>query len=86
MKFSKETFSRLDLANLLLNVHSYVHASGPQTEIEKQYAKWCGELAVERWRSDYMDYNFVMKSILYRNKNFIDLGKVLYVIYEAIIK
>ena len=32
IKFSKETFSRrLDLADLLLNVHSYVHTSGQQT-------------------------------------------------------
>ena len=68
MKFTKEIFSWLDLADLLLNIYSYVHTSGPQTDIEKQYAKWCGEFAAERWRSDYMDHNFVMKSILYRNK------------------
>ena len=47
-KFSKETFSQLDLPDLLLNVYLYMHTSGPQTEIEKKYAKWCGELAAER--------------------------------------
>ena len=90
IKFSKETFSRLDLADLLLNVHSYAHTTATPSEIEKQYAKWCGELVAESWSLRYMDYSFVIKTIFYQNKNIIDLGKVpscdKHLIYEAIRK
>ena len=48
MKLSKETFSQLDLADLLLNVYSYAHGASLPSDIEKQYAKWCGELVAER--------------------------------------
>ena len=51
IKFSKKTFSRLDLLDLLLNIWSYAH--GQKTDITLQYAKWCSELAVEQWRSEY---------------------------------
>ena len=76
MKFSKESFSLLGLPDLLLNIWSYAH-SGQRTEITLQYAKWCGELAAERWLEDeYLDCNFVMQNILNGNKNFCDFGKI----------
>ena len=88
MKFSKETFSRLDLPDLPLDIWSYAH--GQKTDITLQYAKWCGELAAECWLPKYLDFNFFMRCLLRENKNFYNFGKIpscdKHLIYEMITK
>ena len=71
MKFSKESFAKHDLPDLLLNIYSYTHG-GEITPVIKQYVKWCGQLAAERWDENYLPFDFVMKSIISGNKNFPD--------------
>ena len=75
MKFSRESFALLGLPDLLLNIWDYAHSK--QTEITKKYTKWCLELVSERWLDDeYLDFGFVINSIIDGNRNFCDFGKI----------
>ena len=67
MKFSKESFASLGLPDLLLN----------QLQNLLQYAKWQIELLSELWLDDeYLDFGFVINSIVDGNKNFCDFGMI----------
>ena len=88
MKFSKQSFSDLGLPDILLNVHCYTHSC--QCTVCVQYANLCMEIAAERWWPEYLNYSYVMLSIINGNKNFPDFGKILsdkeHVIYQYIKK
>ena len=75
MKFSKESFALLGLPDLLLNIWSYAHSKQP--EISIQYTKLCIELVSECWLDgEYLDFGFVINSIIDGNRNFCDFGKI----------
>ena len=88
MKFSKQSFSDLGLPDILLNVHCYTHSC--QCAVCVQYANLCMEIAAERWWPEYLNYSYVMLSIINGNKNFPDFGKISsdkkHVIYQYIKK
>ena len=85
LKFSKESFLELDLADLLINVWSYVDYL--HDFVINQYCQYCIKCSCEKWDEDYLDFHFVIKSILDRNTNFFDFGeisnseKILYILY-----
>ena len=74
MKFSKSDFAELDLPNLLINVWSY--ADYMNDCVINQYQKWCVELAKERWQPQYLDFEYVIKNLKEKNKNFYNFGRV----------
>ena len=74
MKFSKSDFAELDLPNLLINVWSY--ADYMNDSVINQYQKWCVELAKERWQPQYLDFEYVIKNLKEKNKNFYNFGRV----------
>ena len=74
MKFSKSDFAELDLPNLLINVWSY--ADYMNDSVINQYQKWCVELAKERWQPQYLDFEYVIKNLREKNKNFYNFGRV----------
>ena len=77
LKFSKASFAHLDLPDLLLNIFDYSHSSCVDCPKCIQYAKWCIELVSERWLDDeYLDFLFVINSILNDNRKFCDFGKI----------
>ena len=77
LKFSKESFACLDLPDLLLNIFDYSHSSCIDCTKCTQYAKWCIELVSEPWLDDkYLDFLFLINSILNDNRNFCDFGKI----------
>ena len=79
MKFSKESFARLGLPDLLLNIWSYANGcvNVNNCKICLQYAKWQIELLSELWLDDeYLDLGFMINSIVDGNKNFCDFGEI----------
>ena len=74
MKFSKSDFAELDLPNLLINVWSY--ADYMNDSVINQYQKWCVELAKERWQPQYLDFEYAIKNLKEKNKNFYNFGRV----------
>ena len=79
MKFSKESFARLGLPDLLLNLWGYANGcvNLNNCKICLQYAKWQIELLSELWLDDeYLDFGFVINSTVDGNKNFCDFGKI----------
>ena len=73
-KFSKELFLELDLADLLINIWSYVDYS--HDFVINQYCRYCIECSYEKWDENYLDFYFVIKNILDRNTNFFDFGEI----------
>ena len=71
MELSRRDFSKKTLPDLILNIHNYTH-NIPKTASTLQYAKWCCEIAAEQWLPEYLNFTFVMESIIFRNKNFFD--------------
>ena len=76
MKFSKQSFSYLGLPDILLNVHCYTYSC--QCTVCAQYANWFMEIAAKRWRSEYLNYSYVIPSIINGNKNFPDKKHFIY--------
>ena len=74
LKFSKELFLELDLANLLINIWSY--ADYLHDFVINEYCQYCIEGSNENWDEDYLDFHFVIKKILNRNTNFFDFGEI----------
>ena len=74
LKFSKELFLELDLADLLIKILSYVHYL--HDSVINQYCQYCIEGSYEKWDEDYLDFHFVIKKILDRNTNFFDFGEI----------
>ena len=76
MKFSKQSFSDQRLPEFLLNIYSYAH--GQKSDITFQYCKWCSGLARQRWLPEYLDFDFVVDSLLKKKqKTFTTLVRVL---------
>ena len=63
LKFSKEDFAELDLADLLINVWSY-SAHLNEDELIKTYLQWCFECALEKWSENYVNFSFVSRNLL----------------------
>ena len=77
MKFSKESFARLGLPDLLLNLWDYADPRHKDCKICLQYAKWQVELLSELWLDDEdLDFGFVINSVVDGSKNFCDFGKI----------
>ena len=89
MALSRRSFSSKTLPNLLLNIHYYMHKI-PKVLETLHYAKWCVEVAAGQWLPEYLNFTFVMESIVYGNKNFYDFDKLQpcdkHLIYEIIRK
>ena len=83
LKFSKELFLELDLADLLINIWSYVDYL--HDFVINQYCQYCIECSYEMWDEDYLDFHFAIKNILDRNTNLIlekfqIVKKILYIL------
>ena len=74
LKFSKELFLELDLANLLINIWSYVDYL--HDFVINQYCQYCIDCSYKKWDEGYLDFHFVIKNILDRNTNFFDFGEI----------
>ena len=74
LKFSKDSFLELDLADLLINIWSYVDYL--HDFIINQYCQYCIECSYKKWDKDYLDFHFVIKNILNRNATFLILEKL----------
>ena len=74
LKFSKELFLELDLADLLINIWSYVDYL--HDFVINQYCQYCIECSYEKWDEDYLDFHFILKNILDRNTNFFHFGEI----------
>ena len=89
MELSRRSFSSKTLPDLLSNIHCYTHKI-PEVPETLQYAKWCVEIAAEQWLPEYLNFTFVMESILYVNKDFYGFDKLQpcdkHLIYEIIRK
>ena len=72
LKFSKELFLELDLADLLINIWSYVDYL--HDFVINQYCQYCIKCSYEKW--DEEDFHFVIKKVLDRNTNFFDFGEI----------
>ena len=59
LKFPKELFLKLDLANLLINIWSYVDYL--HDFVIGQYCQYCIECSYEKWGEDYLDFHFKIK-------------------------
>ena len=74
LKFSKQSFQKLELPDLLLNIWCY--ADWPNDPICVQYQQWCVEVAKERWSSQYLDFDYVIENLRKQNKKFYNFGKI----------
>ena len=72
LKFSKESFLELDLADLLINIWSYVDYL--HDFVINQYCHYCIKCSYEKWDEGYLDFYFVIKNIL--ETNFFDFGEI----------
>ena len=73
-KFLLESFRRLDLPNLLINIWSY--AGKPNCPMCSQYQRWCIQAAKEKWLSSFIDFDFVIQNLKRQNKKFFDFGRI----------
>ena len=73
-KFSKESFSELDLADLLINIWLYIDYL--HDFVINQYCQYCIECSYEKWDENCLDFHFVIKNTLDRNTNFFDFGEI----------
>ena len=67
----------MGLPDLLLNLWDYVNPRHKDCNICLQYAKWQIELLPEHWLDDkYLDFGFVIESVIDGNKEFCDFEKI----------
>ena len=65
MKSTEESFLKLDLAELLINIWSY---SQSKSFIVNTYHTWCIRAARKKWLRDYLDFFiFFLTFILIKN-------------------
>ena len=64
MKSTEESFLKLDLAELLINIWSY---SQSKSFIVNTYHTWCIRAARKKWLRDYLDFNLVISNIKANN-------------------
>ena len=67
-KFSLNSFRRLDLPNLLLNIWDYSDFEHLNCGICKQCKNWCILAAEEKWNNFYYDFDEVVSHIIVQNK------------------
>ena len=72
MSILRETFSYLDLPNLLLNIWDYGKCD-PQNEIINRYLHWNIEFAFAKWQLDFLYFHETIERI-YQNDSAINLG------------
>ena len=71
LKFSKRDFQLLDVSNLLINIWEYNERGRKnQCLVCIQYEKWCIEVAQEKWKAIYLDFEYVIKNLQKQNKAF----------------
>lgn len=71
MKFTEESFLKLDLAELLINIWSY---SQSKSFIVNTYNTWCIRAARKKWLRDYLDFNLVISNIKANNNKILTLA------------
>ena len=77
LKFSKRDFQLLDVSNLLINIWEYNERGRKnQCLVCIQYEKWCIEVAQEKWKAIYLDFEYVIKNLQKQNKSFYNFGKI----------
>ena len=76
LKFSKESFSKYDISDLLINIWGYNDPVNANCDICKTYEKWCVKLPKERWQTNFFDFEYVIDMIRSQNKGFINFGKI----------
>ena len=64
MKFTEESFLKLDLAELLINIWSYSHS---KSFIVNTHHTWCIRAARKKWLRDYLDFSLVISNIKANN-------------------
>ena len=74
MKFSKSDFAELDFPDLFINFWSY--AGYMNDPIVNHCQKWCFKLAKERWLPQFLDFEYVIKNLKEKNKNFYNFGRI----------
>ena len=74
-RFSKETFARLELPDLLINVWSW-GTPHDGCVVCTQYRDWCVELVRERWLPYYIDFDIFIKKLKKNDKEFEIFGKI----------
>ena len=72
---SKETFMRLGIPKLLINVWEYNDPENKNCQICIQYEKWCIEALQSMWQPEFYSFDFVIKQIHAQNETFCNLGK-----------
>ena len=75
LKFSERDFQELDLPNLLLNIWGYADARAKKCNVCKQYEIRCVEAAQEKWKPQYLDFEYVIKNLRHQNK-FYNFGRI----------
>ena len=73
LKFSKTDFDRLDLPDIILNIHSYMFAHCPECKICKTYLTYNVEIARVRWHPEFKNFNQIMNQI---KKDELELGGI----------
>ena len=63
LKFSKTDFDRLDLPDIILNIHSYMFGRCPECKTCKTYLTSNVEIARALWRPEFKDFNQIMNPI-----------------------
>lgn len=76
LKFSKETFSRQDLPNLLINIWSHSRPGYRSKPILKIYCNLCIECAREKWSGKYLGFDFVINNLKQNKKKIYDFGRI----------
>ena len=85
LKFSKRDFQLLDVSNLLINIWEYNERGRKnQCLVCIQYEKWCIEVAQEKWKAIYLDFEYVIKNLQKQNKSFYKFGKISFQDRDAI--
>ena len=70
LKFSKCDFQEFNLPNLLLNIWGYADARAKKCNVCKQYEIRFVEAAQEKWKPQYLDFEYVIKNLRHQIKQF----------------
>ena len=74
LNFSKHSFQQLELPDFLINIWSYCERLNDPFSI--RYQQWCTEVVKERWRSQYLDFDYVINNLQKRNNKFFNFGQI----------
>ena len=75
LNFSKHSFQQLELPDFLINIWSY--SERPNDPFSIRYQQWCIEVAKERWRSQDLNFDYVINNLRKKNNKFCNFGQVL---------